>query len=112
MFDTIEWIFFDVGSTIVDESRAYRHRIEDAVEGTDITYQMFYETMINYYRQNKKGDKETIKQYGLVKSKWHAEDERLYCDARECLSSLSSIRLELLPIRILEQGRDCSPLVF
>lgn len=41
MLDNIEWIFFDVGSTLVDESIAYQHRIEDAIAGTDITYQQF-----------------------------------------------------------------------
>ena len=90
MFETIEWIFFDVGSMIVDESMAYQHRIEDTIKGTDITYQMFYDTMIQYYKQNKKGDIETIKQYGLVKPKWHAEDERLYPEVKECFNLLRS----------------------
>ena len=51
---------------------------------------MFYDTMINYYKQNKKGDLETINQYNLVKPKWHTEDERLYPEAWECLNRLSS----------------------
>lgn len=33
----INWIFFDVGSTLVDETKAYEHRILDAIEGTDVT---------------------------------------------------------------------------
>ena len=49
-------IFFDVGSTLVDESKAYQHRIEYAIAGADITYQQFYNTMRNYYQQNQKGD--------------------------------------------------------
>lgn len=90
MLDDVEWIFFDVGSTLVDESKAYQHRIEDMINGTDITYQQFYNTMIMYYLQNKKGDHETAKQYGLTLSKWHTEDEILYPEAEECLKYLSS----------------------
>lgn len=88
MLHNIEWIFFDVGSTLVDESKAYEHRITDAIAGSDITYHQFYNTMINYYRQNQKGDIETIKIYGLAKTKWYSEDEMLYPNTKECLKNL------------------------
>lgn len=88
-FKNIDWIFFDLGSTLVDESRAYEHRIKDAVKGTGIEYQQVYEAMIDCYRQNKKGDSEVLKQYGLPKTKWHSEDEILYPEAKECLNKLS-----------------------
>lgn len=89
MHNQIEWIFFDVGSTLVDESKAFRHRIEDAIAGTGITFQQFYDTMLAYYHQNQKGDLETIKKYGLVQTDWHSEDEILYSDANACLKNLS-----------------------
>jgi HAD superfamily hydrolase (TIGR01509 family) len=88
LLDNIEWLFFDVGSTLVDESKAYRHRIDEAIKGTDITYQMFIDTMLEYYRKNLKGDLETIKQYGLILPKWDSADEVLYPEAKTCLSSL------------------------
>lgn len=87
--NNIEWIFFDVGSTLVDESKAYQHRINDAIAGTSITYDQFYDTMINYYKQNKKGYLETVKQYGLNKTAWHNEDEILYPAAKNCLRLLN-----------------------
>ena len=31
MFAQIEWLFFDVGSTLADESKANEHRIWDAI---------------------------------------------------------------------------------
>ena len=31
MFNNIKWIFFDIGSTLIDESKAYEHRIKDTV---------------------------------------------------------------------------------
>ena len=38
MFNNIKWIFFDIGSTLIDESKAYEHRIKDTVNGTNISY--------------------------------------------------------------------------
>lgn len=29
----VEWIFFDVGSTLVDEAAAYDHRVRDMISG-------------------------------------------------------------------------------
>lgn len=55
MFSDILWIFFDMGSTLVDEQQAFRHRVRDAIQGTDIGEEQFYQTMISYYQQNKKG---------------------------------------------------------
>lgn len=37
----IKWIFFDVGSTLVDETDAYDHRVRDMVAGTGITFEEF-----------------------------------------------------------------------
>ncbi len=88
MFQNIEWIFFDVGSTLVDESLAYKHRIEDVIRGTEITYEEFTEVMMSFYRRNLKGDLETMKHFGLTKTPWHTEDERLYPDAASCLAEL------------------------
>ena len=31
MFENIEWVFFDVGSTIIDEHIAYEHRMKAAL---------------------------------------------------------------------------------
>ena len=32
----IKWIFFDMGSILIDESVAMEHRIREVIEGTDI----------------------------------------------------------------------------
>lgn len=85
----IKWIFFDVGSTLVDESKGYEHRIKEAIAGTSVTYGQFYDTMLSYYRRNQKGDLETIRHYGLRKPPWYTEDEVLYPDALACLRRLS-----------------------
>ena len=29
MFENIKWLFFDVGSTLMNEEKAYLHRLQD-----------------------------------------------------------------------------------
>ena len=85
---TVKWIFFDVGTTLVDEIEAYNHRIRDAIEGTDITFEQFQEKRIFFAKQNLKGDLEAIKYFGLEKTPWHKEDEVPYPDAEDVLKYL------------------------
>ena len=90
MFENIEWVFFDVGSTIVDEHIAYEHRMKKIADLANTTYRSVYETAMEFYKQNKKGDLETAKLLGVDLTKWHTEDEILYGDASKCLERLSS----------------------
>lgn len=85
---TVKWIFFDVGTTLVDETEAYNHRIRDAIEGTDITFEQFQEKRIFFAKQNLKGDLEASKYFGLEKTPWHKEDEVPYPDAEDVLKYL------------------------
>ena len=82
------WIFFDVGSTLVDETEAYNHRIREVIAGTDITFEQFNEKRIYFSKQNLKGDLEAMKYFGLNKTPWHKEDEVPYQDADEILQYL------------------------
>ncbi|MDE6580792.1 MAG: HAD family hydrolase [Ruminiclostridium sp.] len=88
MFSKITHVFFDVGSTLVDETECYNHRIYDAIAGTDITFEQFTEKRIFFQKQNLKGDLEAIKFFGLKKTPWHREDERLYPETEEILQYL------------------------
>ena len=89
MKKNISWLFFDVGSTLIDEQFAYKHRLQDIAEAANTTYNKVYDTAMEFYRQNKKGDLETAKQFGFPLPKWHTEDEILYPDAASCLKTLS-----------------------
>ena len=89
MFTNITWLFFDVGSTLIDEQFAYKHRMQDIAKAANTTYQKVYDTAMEFYKQNKKGDLETAKQLGVPLPKWHTEDEILYPDAAQCLKILS-----------------------
>ena len=48
---TIRWIFFDIGSTLVDEEEAYKHRIRDMIEGTSVTLDQFWDKRIQYAKE-------------------------------------------------------------
>ena len=86
-----KWLFFDVGSTLIDETECYNQRIRDAISGTDITFEQFNEKRIEFAKQNKKGDIEAIKFFGLIKTSWHTELERPYPDAENVLRQLSDM---------------------
>ena len=77
----IKWLFFDVGSTLVDEEEAYRHRIKDMISGTDISFDEIWNRRIQYGKDGYNGDNKVIELYGLVKTPWHSEDEKPFDDA-------------------------------
>lgn len=85
MFREIEWLFFDVGSTLVDEGKANEHRIRDAIEGTDITYEQAYQQAVQLAKQN---IAHPLKCLGLPLTPWHSEDEAVYPQASICLAKL------------------------
>lgn len=87
--DEIKWLFFDVGSTLVDESRVYEDRMKKIAELSSLTSQQIYEHAISLYRRNKKGDLEIAKQLGIELPKWESQYEKLYTDSEDCLKRLS-----------------------
>lgn len=89
MFENVKWLFFDVGSTLVNEEKAYEHRMREMSEAAQMPYEKIYEMAVGFYKENKKGDLEAARALGLSKPKWHKEDEFLYEGARECLEALS-----------------------
>lgn len=85
----IKWLFFDIGSTLVDESVAYRNRIERTIANTDISYDDFYQRMVEISKHDQNAYKYIIEAYGLKKAPWNSEDEFVYPEAENCLSELS-----------------------
>lgn len=84
----VKWIFFDVGSTLVDEAKAYDHRAREMIEGTDITFSTFDSKRVELARQGFDGNSEAIKYFGLKKTPWHSEDETPFVDSLETLEIL------------------------
>lgn len=84
----VKWIFFDVGSTLVDETEAYDHRAREMIAETDISFSAFDSKRIELAKQGFDGNSEAIKYFGLKKTPWHSEDEKPFVDAFETLEAL------------------------
>lgn len=89
MMDTIKWVFFDIGSTLIDENIAYRKRIERTIVGTNVTYDDFYNKMVEISKYNQSGYNKALEAYGLKMAPWNSEDEYVYPEAEEVLRELS-----------------------
>ncbi len=87
--ENIKWIFFDIGSTLIDESECYKLRYCEAVADTTINVEDFERKVIEFSKQNIKGDHEAVKYYGLRLPPWHKEAEKPYADAEYVLKQLS-----------------------
>lgn len=87
--ENIKWIFFDIGSTLVDESVAFRKRIEETIADTNISYDDFYNKMVEISKYNQNGYHKALEYYGLTMAPWNSNDEFVYPESGECLSKLS-----------------------
>mgnify|MGYP000984110670 FL=1 len=83
-----KWIFFDIGSTLINEEKAYQDRIEQAIAETNITYDTFYQRMLVLFQEGLKGDLIALQEYSLERPKWKSELEILYPDAKIVLETL------------------------
>ncbi|MBD9048524.1 MAG: HAD family hydrolase, partial [Ruminococcus sp.] len=84
-----KWIFFDIGSTLVDESVAFRKRVEKTVANTNVSYDDFYNKMVEISKYNQNGYHKALEFYGLTMAPWNSDDEFVYPEAEECLRNLS-----------------------
>ncbi len=87
--ENIQWLFFDVGSTLVDESKVYEERMKTVAETANMSFEYVFQTALGFYKENKKGDLETMKLLKVEKPIWRHEYEMLYCDTEACLKELS-----------------------
>lgn len=85
----IRWIFFDLGSTLIDETEADIHRILEMTAGTGVTMEAYCEKRLEMINQGRPGDLAAIEFFGLTKTPWHSEDEIPYPDTAETLSELT-----------------------
>ena len=84
----IEWIFFDVGSTIVDESKAWEKRVSDTVKGSNICVSEFYKLMDDCALKNLIPYDDAVIISGLNRAEWHSELEMPYEYSENVLSQL------------------------
>lgn len=82
-------MFFDVGSTLTDESACEAARIADTVRGSDVTegeFDRFYRSLC---AQNLDGYNLARERFGLPKAKWRTSLERLYPGVPEMLMRMA-----------------------
>lgn len=88
--NNIKWFFFDIGSTLVDESVAFQKRIEKTIANTNVGYDDFYNKMVEISKYNQKGYHKALEYYGLKMAPWNSDDEFVYPEAEDCLRTLSN----------------------
>ena len=62
----VKWLFFDIGSTLIDETDVYERRIGRIAELAGISKESASEKVLELYKQNKKGDLELARKYDVV----------------------------------------------
>lgn len=83
--DNVKWVFFDIGSTLVDESIAYQNRIKKTIAGSNVTYSEFMDRLVQL-----EGDfKSVCTSFGLKPAPWNSDDEVVYPEAEDCLRALN-----------------------
>ena len=86
----IKWIFFDLGSTLIDETEVYAHRFRETVCGSDVDVSAFQKTAVRFWTQGLDGYPEAAAFYRLPKSPWRSEYERLFDDCAAVLEALNA----------------------
>ena len=84
----VKWLFFDIGSTLIDETDVYERRIGRIAELAGISKESASEKVLELYKQNKKGDLELARKYDVVLPKWESEYEVPYGEAEDVLKKL------------------------
>ncbi|MDD4797249.1 MAG: HAD family hydrolase [Eubacteriales bacterium] len=90
----VKWLFFDVGSTLVDESAAYRSRVRRAVQwlkaaGRDVTQQQFFAVMMDAARVEQPPFATACARFGVTQNiPYDSRLEKPYADAAGVLEAL------------------------
>lgn len=85
----MDWIFFDLGSTLIDESACMEKRLRETMAGCDEkTHAAFLNTLHKGWTVNEDGYKAALQAHQLKKTPWRGELERLYPAVPELLGML------------------------
>lgn len=87
----IKYIFFDLGSTLIDESKCIEYRIQNLLKQPNAPDRESLERkMIELASQNKLPYKDAAKEYGLETIRWPKHLEKLYEGVTELLNKLKT----------------------
>lgn len=85
----IKYLFFDIGSTLVDESECVKKRCEVIIESNNIDRQEFYDRVEKCAKTDSYAVRAAALYYGAEIPKWYGELEKLYPDTKMILEILS-----------------------
>lgn len=88
--NNIKWLFFDLGSTLIDESECIRWRCKYIIENNNLEAQEFMDKVKEYAKTNSFAVKTAAEFFGAEIPKWSKELERLYPDTNNVLNNLAS----------------------
>ena len=84
----VKWLFFDIGSTLVDETKVYDDIFHKIAIAANVSDEYVKTQAIEFYKQNKRGHKEVMRLLGVDYPEWTPEYEELYPDTIKCLRAL------------------------
>lgn len=82
----IQWLFFDLGSTLVDETEAWRHRLSATAAHSATPISALRERMEQLAKESCTPYSELVDSLGLPPAPWYPEGESLYPETLEILS--------------------------
>ena len=83
-----KWIFFDLGSTLIDETEVYAHRFRETVYGASISVSVLQESAERFWAQGLDGYPEACRSFQLAKAPWRSEFERPFDGCAAVLGAL------------------------
>ncbi|MCR5737678.1 MAG: HAD family hydrolase [Eubacterium sp.] len=89
MNQEIKWLFFDLGSTLIDESDCAEYRTQELLKQPNApTRDILEKRMIELSKENRLPYKDAAKEFGLETMKWPSNLEKLYVDTPKVLETL------------------------
>lgn len=85
-----KWIFFDIGSTLVDESAVYENRIKEITQNYNIDINEFIAKVKQRAQTDQKPIISVAAEYGAKVPPWRHDLEILYPDTKDILQSLGT----------------------
>ena len=85
----IKWLFFDLGSTLIDESKCIKKRCDIICESNNIDREKFIGKITEYAKTNSYAVKAAASYYGVDIPRWFGEFESPYPNVPNILEALS-----------------------
>lgn len=100
--NNIKWLFFDLGSTLIDESEVYKTRCDYVIKQKGIQYEEFMAKVYEAAKTSPTAIKSAAQYYGIILPEWDNRLEKLYAGTKTVLEALSGkYRLGIIANQLL-----------